>query len=519
MAVWCFERFRSRFFRTLFLAWCVGPTFAHAGLHERAECGTNPRWAPTIKAWEAADTDNNLHRWWNSVMRSNRSSPRISLTNELARQFGSGYSDYSCSITDQGSCIIPGCQDYVDAGDPVWAYLALNAIVNMNTFLNRLYEGIGNGQDDFGNEASAIAQTFFPWQDPTVHVGEALFWVDATVGALFGFLAPETRLGIAGKDAIVAFANAGFQEAQLSLKVDPGLTLEQGTATIEEAGAQSAKACRKKLEKWATRLFSGRKDSTGRTILDYLRGGSFIVPSNISNGMIESFWEDSLTGRTINSEWVTQRYFVTFARTKHSRTNVGPRDTKYFSHAGGGVYYLYAWKNGGLEMPEAMTELQSYGIRPEAVTESSARAFEFMKYNYTNNVALQQLHASLFNATSNPVLDGARWPGNWNITVCDMGDHLEWNGRYGESSMAPCCCGHNCEDTKIFVQLANLHGDQSYLKQCRKQLKGTDLDFKGIDYGFKIDSWRSVYIAAIILPIVAAVVIGFWICACCASDY
>jgi hypothetical protein len=166
-------------------------------------------------------------------------------------------------------------------------------------------------------------------------------------------------------------------------------------------------------------------------------------------------------------------------------------------------------------MPEAMTELPSYGIPLDAPTESSARAFEFKKYNYTNNVALEQLHASLFNATSNPVLDGARWTGNWNITVCDMGDHLEWNGQYGESSMAPCCCGHNCEDTKTFVQLANLHGVQSYLKQCRKQLKGTDLDFDDIDYGFAINNWKSAYIAAIVVPVVVALYALGAICACC----
>jgi hypothetical protein len=436
------------------------------------------------------------------------------LTNELARQFG-GYNDYLCGIDDQGSCIIPNCHDYVNKGNPVWAYLALNAIVNMDTFLNKLHQGIGNGQDDFGNTASAIAQTFFPWQDPTVHVGEALFWVDATVGALFGFLAPESRLGIAGKDAIVAFANAGIQEAQLSLNANPNLTLEQGIVTIEEAGAQSAKACRKKLEEWSNKLFSGARDATGRTILDYLRGGSFIVPTGISNGMIEQFWEDSMTGRTINSEWVTQPYFLTFARTKNKSTSVGPQDSKYYSDAAGGVYYLYSWQNGGLEMPEEMTELPSYGIPLDAPTESSACAFEFKKYNYTNNVALEQLHASLFNATSNPVLDGARWTGNWNITVCDMGDHLEWNGQHGESSMAPCCCGHNCEDTKTFVQLANLHGVQSYLKQCRKQLKGTDLDFDDIDYGFAINNWKSAYIGAILVLVVVALYVLSAICASC----
>jgi hypothetical protein len=34
--------------------------------------------------------------------------------------------------------------------------------------------------------------------------------------------------------------------------------------------------------------------------------------------------------------------------------------------------------------------------------------------------------------------------------------------------------------------LENFKGDQSFLKNCKKQLKGTDIDFGKVDYGYKI---------------------------------
>lgn len=410
---------------------------AQTAPHRREDCGTDPRWASTVWAWEEADTDQNLHQWWTDTIQSNS---QAKFANQLGRQFGSHVVEFSCAINNEGTCVVLGCQDYVDAGDQPWTFEALSAVVNLDTFLNRLWQGIGSGQSDFGDLAGTIAQTFFPWHDPTVGLTEAAFWIDATIGALFNFIEPEVRLGSMAVNAIREFANARSQEVELQLIPSPDLTVNQGTALISEAVAQSAQKSRAVIEQWTSNLFSGSKDALGNTILNYLRGGSFIVSSGPPNTAFENFWKTSMISRVINSQWKTRPNFVTFARTANRSTDVGPEASKYYSAAQGGVYYLYQWKNGGLEVPDGMWSLQdaSYKIQPWEVTESSARAFEVAGFNYTPRIALDQLKASLLNSTTNPVLDGAHWTGLWTLAVCDMGDFIEWNGQYGNSRMAPC---------------------------------------------------------------------------------
>ena len=449
----------------------------------RDDCGSDPAWKPSVDAWQQAKTDKNFAQWWQSTSAANTSS---NLANALASQFGDHITGFSCGINSQGTCALPGCQPYVDSGDEPWTYQALAAVVNLNTFFDRLYDGITDGQADYEGLASDIAQTFFPWQDPKFGANDAAVWIGATVGALFTFIAPESRLVAAGARAIAAFVDGGAQEAQIQLTPDSGLTLNQGIALISEAASQAAQQSRNSIESWASVLFSGGQDEANNTILDYSKGGGFVAGDLPSNTMFENFWKMSLIARTINSQWTTDKNFVTFARTADQDISVGPEISRYYSNETGGVYYLYQWNKKKLQMPKEMMSLQhpEYNIQPSDVTASSARAFEVAGFNYTPSVALDRIKSSIFNNTFAPLTEGSRWEGLWTLPVCDMGDNVQWNGLYGESNMAPCCCGPDCRDTKTFVELANLKGVNSYRNQCSKQLKGTSINFTNIDYGF-----------------------------------
>jgi hypothetical protein len=123
------------------------------------------------------------------------------------------------------------------------------------------------------------------------------------------------------------------------------------------------------------------------------------------------------------------------------------------------------------------------------MVESSARAWQYSGYNYTNVTATARILDSIgSNRTLTPFQDGVKWEGVFNVPVCDIGAHIEWNTQYGDKKEGfgrlPCCCGPNCSDTKAFVEAAGMNGFQQLLSGCKSQLKGSDLNFSMIDYGF-----------------------------------
>lgn len=83
-------------------------------LDQKYQCGINASWNPSVKTWNQAETDGNLGLWWNNTVAGNYGA---TLANQVARHFGAQQTDFSCGIDDQGSCVIPGCQAYLEAGD------------------------------------------------------------------------------------------------------------------------------------------------------------------------------------------------------------------------------------------------------------------------------------------------------------------------------------------------------------------------------------------------------------------
>jgi hypothetical protein len=50
--------------------------------------------------------------------------------------------------------------------------------------------------------------------------------------------------------------------------------------------------------------------------------------------------------------------------------------------------------------------------------------------------------------------------------------------------------GPNCNETKAFVEAANMVGFQTLLHACEGQLGDTNIDYTQVDYGF---SWKKSY--------------------------
>lgn len=88
---------------------------------------------------------------------------------------------------------------------------------------NNSQTGVTNGQVDYLGLTGDIAETFFPWKNPTFILGDATFWIIAILTALLAFpagmvaeeVAADASIAAAG---ITAFVAAGVSQVSYSLQ-------------------------------------------------------------------------------------------------------------------------------------------------------------------------------------------------------------------------------------------------------------------------------------------------------------
>ncbi|KAH0548679.1 hypothetical protein GP486_007777, partial [Trichoglossum hirsutum] len=378
---------------------------------QAADCSTNPAWQATPQAWISADTDNKLKQWWENVS----SRPHNSFATELGNQFGSHLNDFKCGIGLYSTCVTQGCSEFQNGGNQPWSYLAILAVVNLNTLFNAMVTGVTNGQADYQGLVDEMALAFFPWKSPHFVLGDASFWIVAAITALAAFGSLGTAALAVGLVGVGAFAGAATQQVTQALSPSNGFAL--GSAKLGAFASMAGSSTRKGLEQWANSTFAGDPDAEKQTILDYLKGGGYVGNKIPSNADIEEFYKKQLVSRTVNSEWRTQKIFIYFAKTDNPNDSNGPNVTKYYSKEDGGVYYLYRYVEDGvlqghLDKPWGLDQLAGphYNIAPSDITKSSARAWRRSGFNYTQEVAQNRIVDSITsNGSLTPFQDGAAW--------------------------------------------------------------------------------------------------------------
>ena len=70
------------------------------------DCGTDPDWQPTAAAWKAASVDSWLQNWWSTAQRN----ASANFVHDLASDFGSQSTDFTCGIGESSRCVSPGCK-------------------------------------------------------------------------------------------------------------------------------------------------------------------------------------------------------------------------------------------------------------------------------------------------------------------------------------------------------------------------------------------------------------------------
>jgi hypothetical protein len=254
---------------------------------------------------------------------------------------------------------------------------------------------------------------------------------------------------------------------------------------------------------------------------------------------VESFYKKQMISIAINSQWKKRKVFTTFFSTSDTNDTSGPNQTKYYSSEDKGVYYTYLYHEDGilkgrLGKPDGLDQMNdtSWDISGNDITKASAAAFRIGRYNYTEDMATQELrNAIASNGALSPWEDGAGWRGTWTIPVCDLGAN-NWNTQFDNTSsrygVLPCCCGPDCKDTKDFVQAANMVGFQTLLYGCEQQLKGTAIDFKQVDYGFNKPKISFVFFwattstaikAGVAIGMIVGGLVSLLLIGCCLVNY
>jgi hypothetical protein len=367
----------------------------------------------------------------------------------------------SGSTSQQRKLIL--CPAYQDNNNPIWAYLSVLSTINLNTFFNRISDGVLKGQVDYGNLMQQISVEFFPWKDPQFIFGDVAFWIVAIMSIMAAaalFIGPEAEFAALGA---LALTSAAVQQISFSLAPGPANGLQSLTA-MSKFAAEFGQVSRQQIESMANDTFWGVPDKNGRDVIDYMDNGTFIELDNLPAASdMEQFYKSSMVARTVNAQWRTQKIFTTFYRTNNSNDASGPNITRYYSDTDGGVYYTYQYTEKGvlkgfLDSPPSVNKLNdsSYGMHGSDVSKASALSWKRGGFNYTAQAAFEDLRDALDpdrygdNATEGMVAldsyrgNGGAQVGSWTLPVCDMGTH-NWNTQYGDKKggmgLLPCCCG------------------------------------------------------------------------------
>jgi hypothetical protein len=353
---------------------------------------------------------------------------------------------------------------------------------NLNTMFNVMYDGLALAQTDALALTFDLADNFFGWKDP-LYLGAAIAYaLEATISSIvsFGVLKIPIPLIRGGLRGFQIFGSAATDAAVQYFQPLQGQTRDAGVSELDAMFYSFSNTARTALDDLAFDIFAGKLDLNNNTILDYFQGGSFLDASLIPQQTdIENFYKTTLISRVANAAWREKSIYVISTTADPENLHDYPEAESYYSTKTKRTYIPYHYKKKKVRAPPGIESLNNdfYNITSPQVAESSARAWEFAGNNYTQETALKRLQDSLLSKGAlTPFQDGAGWEGVFTLPVCDIRSRPKWVVEY-DQKILPCCCGVNCTDTVHFLELAHLVYSNSFYKACKKQVKGTDLEW------------------------------------------
>lgn len=355
---------------------------------------------------------------------------------------------------------------------------------------NALFDGLVLASVETSNVVDDLADKVFHWKDPKDIGQEISFWIEAAISAAASAVVPFVGnvWRVPGIVSGGAFAVAAAQQTTQELGPVSGLTRNKGLEELHDMIANFTIRASAAIETWSNETFSQQGASQGNSILDYLSQGRFVSASAIPGKTeVAQFFKSLLVARMFNMIWRAEPIYV--ISTTVNITDVDPlfpNDNSYYDPLTGRTY-VTRYFHGSKQMPPPNMDLlngELYGIHSYQVAQSSGRAWEIGGgNNYTNEMDLSNILNSNDSCSgSNPWIDQAGYPGVFRLPVCDVGNSVVWISAYDPHQL-PCCCGPNCSQTGDFMKAANLQHNKKWRKMCKKQLKGSSINFKDIDFG------------------------------------
>ncbi|PUU81690.1 hypothetical protein B9Z19DRAFT_1121831 [Tuber borchii] len=470
---------------------------------------SDPSWEPTVDAWMAEDVDQKLKGWWESI--PDRTSKNF--VSEFGGAFGDFAHNLACGVDTEDQCVNPSCKVFLDANAPKWTYFVRVAISNLNRNMRLIHDGIGDGQMDFEALREDVAQSFLPWKDSRTKLQKAAPWITAALSTIAGFVPLGAAVGgvirilpqalaAGASTAGAAFGGGVFAEIAQDPAIKP---IIQRMVQLKEMGKFVADYCstaREILGNWSTVIFSGGEDKSGSDIFVYLRGGRFVLHDEWTRSDLENFFKKRLVAWFVNSEIRAHtKTFILCANSTDPESVVCPSEAKYITSNGTRVCSLYRLNDKGeLKDLIAVDKLKQpqYNITAQDMIQSSVEVYLANGLNYTAEDLTSRLETSATLPSDQQwFAQGAAGEGAFTIPVCDVGDHTELMG-----SAMPCCCGVGCQDTKSFMESANMGSFNPVEKKCEEIFDGSETVDYGSNTPLSKPSWR--VLAGVFFAIVVA---------------
>ncbi|CZR68699.1 uncharacterized protein PAC_18598 [Phialocephala subalpina] len=432
---------------------------------------TDPRWQLSPENWLSLNVDSHLQQT------SSEWGPGIGSFLEFVANF-TGVQGLHCGIGTASTCTLPTCLQLQEAGAEPWQYLVAVAVIQMNTLINVLHDGISAGKEDLALVIIAMANDFFEWKNPQTTTKNALPWIAAMLTSVLSFIPLLFELDSilapissgAGQTA-AAFAAGGLQTLAANANPDTFLLSNMETLGIfvKDISTNATSA----LETWSKTLFAGEQDASGKTIIDYMANGRFAFIYDIEVPDVETYFFQSVVSDVVNDQLVSNK--------SNSKTfvmcgdgTVPCSEESYFSENGKSCcLYRFANNNTYIAPPEvtALKNSKYDYINSSSVVASSLRSYLAQGLDYNQSDTNAFINSSLSSdLRDQSFIQGPSAAGIWTLPVCDVGSHTDWVADYS-ALMMPCCCGSSCSETTEFFHKAHLAGNSKVNSLCASQYK------------------------------------------------
>ncbi|KAF2114184.1 hypothetical protein BDV96DRAFT_577714 [Lophiotrema nucula] len=355
----------------------------------------------------------------------------------------------------------------------------------MHTLFNNIYDASNTAESDYTAVIPDLTDHFFHWK-VEVDLSAAQPWITAVVESIFAFIPPARLAALAPKlltktapgliDTTKNFAGAGTlliggSGTEISI-------IEKKMGTIQELGdliKAATQDVRDGVDDWSAQLFSGDPDVTGLSIIDYLKGGRFMLPFMSASDMSEYMFQ-------VRVAWLANRQWLKGA-SQHSKkfvmcanaTDVPCNDDTRFSDGNRTCCLYQITGKAQYEESKDLATLRSstYNFNISKITEASVRSWISKGFDTGERNATEIIMSSLSVDESQFFTHGIGAEGIFTLPVCDVGN-ASWVAKWTDKpNMLPCCCGPYCKDTKAFYQASSMwRKDEAKDSTFKKKLDG-----------------------------------------------